>query len=225
MLTVEYWLISFADLTGADTLMPLLSEDERLRSQRFKFPVLQQRFVLGRGALRQILGTYLGQNPQDLQFSYGEQGKPFVEGLVFNFSHTKDWALCAVTAQAELLLGVDIESENRLSDPISLAKRFFHPQEFTYLQRCPPHQQQAIFVQFWTLKEAYLKAKGVGLQGGLDSFHIELEPSPYLVSPRGESWSFELCELVPSHQGAIAIDQAEARFIAKGEWLIHVNSG
>lgn len=220
MVVIEYWFISLADLTRADGLMSLLAEDEWRRSQRFKFLELQQRFILGRGALRQILGHYLGQHPTTIQFSYGAQGKPLVAGLAFNFSHTKDWALCAVTGHPELLLGVDLEAENRVSDPLSLAKRFFHPQEFAYLQRCPREQQQATFLQFWTLKEAYLKAKGVGLQGGLGDFQLGLEPYPRLVFPRDQSWSFRFCDPLPHHRGAIAINQTEAQWLAKGEWFL-----
>lgn len=219
MVTVDYWSISLKDLSESETLYSLLSVDEKRRSQRFKFPELQQRYILGRGKLRQILGFYLDQNPQDLDFIYGEYGKPFVQNISFNFSHTKELAFCAVTKDdLSLNLGVDIEIVNRKTDPLALAKRFFAPVEFQYLQAQSTEKQLTDFVRFWTAKEAYLKALGTGLQSGLDQVVISLADQPNFQNPDLSNWTLKMFQPDINHWGAIAVNIDPCEFRDCGEW-------
>jgi 4'-phosphopantetheinyl transferase len=217
MVTVDYWSISLKDLSASESLYSLLSIDEKRRSQRFKFPELQQRFILGRGKLRQILGFYLDQNPQDLDFTYGEYGKPFVQNISFNFSHTKELAFCAVTKEMPLLkLGVDIEIINRNTDPLALAKRFFAPVEFQYLQAQSTEKQLTDFVRFWTAKEAYLKALGTGLQGGLEQVVVSFSNQPRFQNAK--NWTLQMLQPDINHWGAIAVHTNPCEFRDCGEW-------
>ncbi|NJN73874.1 MAG: 4'-phosphopantetheinyl transferase superfamily protein [Limnothrix sp. RL_2_0] len=220
MVTVDYWSISLKDLSETVTLYPLLSAEEKRRSLRFKFPELQQRFILGRGKLRQILGCYLNQNPQDLEFIYGEYGKPFVQNISFNFSHTKELAFCAVTKEiSSLNLGIDIEIINRKTDPLALAKRFFDPVEFQYLQSQSLENQLTDFVRFWTAKEAYLKALGTGLQGGLDQVVIALTDQPSFQNSGAQDWTLKMFQPDAHHWGAIAVNTNSCEFRDCGEWI------
>lgn len=219
MATVDYWSISLKDLSESEILYALLSVDEKRRSQQFKFSELQKRFILGRGKLRQILGSYLDQNPQDLDFIYGEYGKPFVQDISFNFSHTKELAFCAVTKDdLSLKLGIDIEIINRKTDALALAKRFFSPVEFQYLQAQSTEKQLTDFVRFWTAKEAYLKALGIGLQGGLDQVVISLTDQPSFQNSDAKNWTLKTFQPNVNHWGAIAVNTNPCEFRDCGEW-------
>lgn len=218
-LRVDWWLIEFQNTAKrADKLVELLSEEERFRAQQFKFQELRERFIVGRGCLRQILGHYLHRQPQDIKFTYGVYGKPLVESLSFNFSHTKKYALCGVTRDAAIALGVDIEAKDRSTNILGLAQRFFHAAEYTYLEQAAKGKQRDIFVKLWTAKEAFLKAQGIGLQGGLDRFQVSLEPQPQLLCPDQEDWSLTIFPLGKKHYGAIAVNDPHCVYVNRGIW-------
>ena len=93
--------------------------------------------------------------------------------LRFNISHTDGLIACAVTIGREV--GVDVEHVGRhLTHDV--AGRFFAAEEVTDLQALPPDDQQRIFFDYWTLKEAYIKARGFGLALPLGDFAFKLNP-------------------------------------------------
>lgn len=145
-------------------LEPLLSEEERSRANQFRFPQHRQRFIAGRGTLRCILGRYLKQLPEQLQFDYEPRGKPRLKPacpLQFNLSHSQDQMLCAVSGGDRV--GIDLEQIRPVTDLVQLTQRFFLPQEHQTIHALPPEHQELAFFQYWTCKEAILKAVGVGL--------------------------------------------------------------
>src|SRR5690242_10929218 len=88
-----------------------LSANEKARNDRFRFDYLRREFTLRRGALRILLGNYLGVPPEQTGFTYNSYGKPYAagaSGIQFNASHSRDLALFAFTRDCEL--GVDIET-------------------------------------------------------------------------------------------------------------------
>lgn len=218
-LCVDRWLIAFEDTAArAKKLVSLLSEDEKFRAQQFKFPELRERFIVGRGSLRQILGRYLHCPPENIEFTYGVYGKPLVEGISFNFSHTKEYALCGITRDAAIAIGVDLEAKDRSANILGLAQRFFHEAEYAYLEQAHKSKQQDIFIKLWTAKESFLKAQGIGLQGGLDRFQICLEPQPHILCPDQEDWSLKIFPLAEHHYGAIAVNEPDCAYINRGMW-------
>lgn len=219
---VEYWVISLENLVLANQLQSLLSPDEQRRAKGFKFLEVQQRFILARAGLRQILGVYLHQKPGAIAFDYGDYGKPLRPDIAFNLAHTKTLALCAVAPDyPQGRLGVDLEAKGRKSDVLGLAKRFFTAAESDFLHQLPETTQQTAFLQLWTAKEAYLKGTGLGLQGGLDQVEVYLHPRPQLLTPGQQPWSLSLFEPNADHWGAIAIDQPSAQFTNRGEWMLY----
>lgn len=186
-----------------------LSSDEIARARRFYFQQHQQRFIAGRGILRAILGRYLGVEPQAVQFEYEPRGKPVLadtyihSGLSFNLSHSQDLAVCALSINRNT--GVDIEYIRSVSDIEALAKRFFSPREYAVVRSLPPEQQQKVFFRYWTCKEAYLKATGVGLVQ-LEQVEISLTPEVPAKLTTDEQWS--LIELLPAdnYVGAVAVE-------------------
>jgi 4'-phosphopantetheinyl transferase len=144
----------------------LLSDDEQQRARRFKADVDRQRFILTRGALRILLGRYLGMQPTQIKFAYGAYGKPQLDGpdsngLQFNVSHSHQWALVAVVRDRPI--GVDVECYRTIVDLDALAARFLTPNEYRAIASLPIAEKQAAFFCGWSRKEAVLKAIGRGL--------------------------------------------------------------
>jgi 4'-phosphopantetheinyl transferase len=149
----------------------LLSADEQTRWQRFARAADRQRFLLSRALLRTVLGDYLSLEPRELRFVSDEWGKPHLSAepsLHFNLSHTQGMVALAVSRRAPV--GVDVENMERVVDAEALTARYFAPEELFALQTLPPNARRAHFLRLWTLKEAYVKALGLGLRIPLDSF-------------------------------------------------------
>lgn len=176
---VHVWYAHLELEAGAvGRLAARLSEDERVRAGRFKFARDARRFVVARGTLRSLLGTYLGLPPRRLEFAYGEHGKPALEGahaaLGFNLSHSGEIAVLA--AGWNRALGVDVELRRPLPDLDALAARSFAPRELSVLGGLPETDRPAAFFRCWTRKEAFIKALGDGLTYSLRDFDVTLLP-------------------------------------------------
>jgi len=155
----------------------LLAPRERARLARFHFPSDARRELVSRGALRWLLGSYLGRSLAGEEFAIEGKGKPVLrvgssgERLEFNSSHSGDWVLLGFARGRSL--GVDIEGWREL-DRESIVRDYFSPAEFTAWKNVPPSSQTRVFFEGWTRKEAYLKALGVGLAKPLASFEVAL---------------------------------------------------
>jgi 4'-phosphopantetheinyl transferase len=153
-----------------ELLYATLSEDERDRAARFRFAHLRRNFAMARGALRAILAAYLDAPPGSLTFAYGEHGKPWLavkggQQIEFNVSHSGRLALVAVTQAVPV--GIDVEQTRPVPDVAFLAQRYLAPAEWKAIEHLRAAEQEAAFLACWTRKEAYLKAHGEGLAGGL----------------------------------------------------------
>jgi 4'-phosphopantetheinyl transferase len=157
----------------------LLSADERARADRFRFDIDRRRFTVARGILRVVLGRTLERPPEEIEFSYGNRGKPALRRpadsvLEFNLSHSHGLAL-VVTSWGRAV-GIDVEFERPELDFRGIAGRFFTPQEFAQIEAQPDAAQRSAFFRGWTRKEAFLKARGDGLWLGLDQFEVSIDP-------------------------------------------------
>ena len=125
---------------------------------------------------RRVLSRYAAVAPPDWQFVLNKHGKPAVAGathaLDFNLSHSGDWLACAVTAGTPV--GVDLEYCHPDRAAMKVARRFFRPEEVAALLDCGEAQQRDRFYDFWTLKEAAVKARGEALVPGLQARGFEL---------------------------------------------------
>lgn len=154
-----------------------LSPDEQLKADGFHFNRHRRQYIASHGSLRMILSKYLGPAPSQLQFTYSSRGKPslvsngIAEPLCFNLSNSNELALCAVTLNRAI--GIDIEYIRPKIDNKSLSKHFFSTQENKLINSFPHEERQDIFLNLWTLKEAYLKATGEGIKG-LENIEISI---------------------------------------------------
>jgi len=198
-------------------LRSTLSSDELNRAEQFKFEKLQRRFVIARGALRDILCRYLHCAPVQILFAYEKHGKPKLadeqneQGLHFNLSHAENLALCAVTLQR--MIGVDVEFVRPLADAATIAQRFFAPSESSAFCALPEEKKTAAFFNCWTRKEAFIKAIGEGLSHPLHRFEVsfqEHEPAALLCTRPNplEARTWKLYDLKPAadYAGALVVE-------------------
>jgi 4'-phosphopantetheinyl transferase len=191
-----------------------LSPDEIARADRFRFEKDKNHYIVGRGLLRELLGNYLSEDPKRLEFAYGEYGKPLLagdhasSGLAFNLSHSGGLAAYAFAINRNL--GIDVEKikPDFLSEDI--ARRYFSAREVDDLFSLSPTQRPEGFFRCWTRKEAYLKARGAGLQIPLDSFSVSLLPGqpPDFLGGVDPCWKLTAFVAAEGYPAAIAYDGA-----------------
>lgn len=209
---VYVWLLHLDEVSDEDLLI-LLSDDERSRAARFHFDRDRHRFIVGRAGLRQILATYLNDDPTNVKFSYSAYGKPRLQDskidLRFNVSHSDSLGVIAVTRGREI--GVDIEKIRDDIEVEQLANRFFSSAEIAAFSAAE-HPKTGTFFRIWTCKEAFLKGQGMGLALPLDSFDVEADPGKpaKLLATRPDTaeagrWSFHLLEVASGFAGAVAV--------------------
>jgi 4'-phosphopantetheinyl transferase len=149
----------------------LLDPVEQERMHRFRFAVDRERFILGHGLLRTLLGRYLDRDPSLIRVARGPFGKPFLErkDLHFNLSDTKDALLIAFTSGIEL--GADIETMAREVDHRAVSEHYFTAPEIRAIEASEDPKRR--FLELWTRKEAVLKASGVGIMDDLRVLRVD----------------------------------------------------
>jgi 4'-phosphopantetheinyl transferase len=193
-----------------------LSIEERKRAERFHFVHDRRRFIVGRGVLRTLLANYLRVAPDDIQFCYGSNGKPFIDhcynkiNLHFNLSHSENYALFAFARDGEI--GIDIEYVHFFSEMEEVAKQYFSINELFALQPLSNGEKNAAFFAFWTRKEALAKAVGMGLSHDLNQIDVTQRRQQLSLNVPDESksnidsfWSIQDLNLVPGFAAAVAV--------------------
>lgn len=195
----------------------LLSEEEAQRGNRFHFERDQHRHLVTRALVRSSLSRYAPVAPRDWTFRENKYGRPEIAGpadpaLHFNVSHTDGLIVCAVGLAPGL--GVDVENVGRKGRTIELARRFFSPVEIAALERQPENARRARFFDYWTLKEAYIKARGMGLSIPLREFSLHIEEDHGIrisfgagLNDAPERWQFAICRPSEHHVLAIAVER------------------
>lgn len=147
-----------------DALLASLSAAEHQRLAAYRRPADQQRFLLARGALRQLLGHWLERPPAAVALETGPHGKPRCAGApAFNLSHSGDLILLGFHPHSEV--GVDVERARPDLDWRPIARQVFPPAAAAALENFPAGGQARAFLRAWCRLEARLKARGEGLAG------------------------------------------------------------
>lgn len=164
-----------------EALRELLDPVEQERMARFRFDQDRERFVLGHGWLRELLGAYLKRDGSLVRIARGPFGKPYLErkDLRFNMSDTKDAILIGFAT--DLDIGVDIETMARTVDHHAVSKHYFTPAEINVIESAGNHARQR-FLEFWTRKEAVLKASGVGIMEDLRALRVDGEVNTLTIT-------------------------------------------
>jgi 4'-phosphopantetheinyl transferase len=190
-----------------------LTPTERERYERFRKESDRDMFVLGRAMARAIVGGALGVAPTAWPWREGAHGRPEVDiapcPLTFNIAHSGGLVACALSWHGEV--GVDIEDRRRPPIDHDLVARCCSPAEAADVEARGGAGWRDRFLQYWTLKEAYLKARGLGiavhladLSFSLRSDDIRLEFRGGLAEANGAEWAFDLITLHADHFLAVA---------------------
>jgi len=172
---IHIWKINISSHHKAwEENISVLSQTERIKTERLINPILQQRAKSIRVQLRLLLSTYLDKHAADITFEQATYGKPYLlnENLNFNISHSQDTALVAISQLDQL--GVDIEYWRVLSEREGIVRRHFSSEEQAQWAYVEASQREEFFFNLWTCKEAFIKATGRGLAMGLSSCSFDL---------------------------------------------------
>ncbi|MEO0409358.1 MAG: 4'-phosphopantetheinyl transferase superfamily protein [Cyanobacteria bacterium P01_A01_bin.135] len=217
---VHIWIATTEDCQQPELLkryLAVLDEQERSRYERFRFERHRQGYLIAHGLLRFCLSHYGEQQPWEWRFVTNDYGRPeiFAEGgvppLRFNLSHTDGLAACAVTRAADV--GVDVECVARSGDLAAVGELSFTAQELAQLDQLTGEAWRDRFFDLWTLKEAYAKARGMGLSlplqqfaFGFDGALIQFESLAQEESAgSGADWRFGLMSPGSGHRLAVAV--------------------
>ncbi|MEK6246930.1 MAG: 4'-phosphopantetheinyl transferase superfamily protein [Planctomycetales bacterium] len=213
---IDLWYTYIGDATPQllQQYYQLLDEQEKSRLARLRLERVRNEYLVTRALIRSVLSRYADVDPKAWSFSQSNHGKPIVKApwagyQSFNISHSAGVVVCAVAAEGDL--GIDIESINRKTTGVPIARRFFSTHEVGTLVAAGPSRQQEVFIQIWTLKESYIKAVGHGLTIPLDSFFLAFRtdgpPQLYLSSAPDQplnDWQFVQLRLGGQHHIALA---------------------
>jgi len=227
---VYIWYRSTASLDdeAAKSADRHLSIEERARRDQLRFGADRRDFTIAHDLLRRALSRYVDMPPTDWRFSTNDYGKPFLESidpqvreLSFSLSHTRGCVACAITSKAPL--GVDVERIDQSQCVQEIADRYFCKREAGWLRQYSDDLRNIRFAELWTLKEAFLKAVGVGLSGSLTNVSFRFrEPAriefsgPSTIDPH--EWHFALFEPVYNVRlGIVVRSVARPRFFMRQE--------
>jgi len=198
--------------------LSLLNSEERKKFASFEVSCKKKEYWASRILIRSVLSRYLPVTFGSLKFEENSFGRPEISlpnlnpPLNFNISHCNGLLVCAVALDCEL--GIDVEDTKEFEDVTGIAKRYFSPAEVSDLRKCDVGNKTKRFYEYWTLKEAYIKARGKGLTIPLRDFTFELtswgtinfSTNPSLDdNPTG--WQFSLHKPMENHQMALAVRQ------------------
>lgn len=223
---VHVWY-AFTDDVAYDELWPtcqgMLDADERARHERLLIDRVRHEHLVTRALARTSLSRYVAVAPEAWVFEKNEWGRPAVHApaearwLRFNLSNTR--GLVAIALARDLDVGVDVEFVERRTEPLGIADRFFSESEVIALHaQDGDAAQRERFFAYWTLKEAYIKARGMGLAIPLGQFSFHLDdagPERISFGPEidddPEGWHFWRDQPAPSHRVAAAVRHRGAR--------------
>jgi 4'-phosphopantetheinyl transferase len=211
---VHIWLIKY-DSKKIFTICStsILSNEEVIKSNRFKRNQDGKVWAFFHTAVREILSRYVGFSAADIKFALDSKQKPYVNNQIdlplnFNLSHSGHLALLAVTSISPI--GIDIEITKEILDAENVASRFFSEQENHQLLKVKKERFIKHFYQIWTAKEAVIKANGWGMSASLETFDVKVDHcthwfSPSLRPPIAGTGKYWIKHLTPESNSCAAV--------------------
>jgi len=215
------WLTGPAEPGEASSYLPLLAPEEIAQFERFKVERARRLYLAARALARSTLSLYYpAVAPGEWRFRFNDHGRPEIDPagdwppLRFNLSHTDGLVACLVTSKLDA--GVDVENIERRINLVGVAKHSFSEIEAAEVRRRRSRSRRRRFFYYWTLKESYIKARGMGLALPLRKFWFTFPESGLVditfddeVGDRESEWQFALYQASPSHLLAAGIRRGE----------------
>ena len=202
-----------------EACMDALSDQEQERYRRFRFAEDRHRYLVSHALVRNVLSKYVGISPHAWVFSQSDHGRPEVanpglSAIRFNLSHTRGLVACIVTSLCDC--GIDVEYVHARHNPIGVAKRMFSNVEYENMQKLKGREQLEYFFTRWTLREAYTKARGIGITFPTDMLNFKIKSASEIdiefdadIEDKKEDWQIEIFSLTDEHIAAAAIMRSE----------------
>ena len=216
-ITVWYRRTDTLSATELDSIGSVLSQEEQARSKKFILNRDRRDFIAAHALARNALARCGSIAPEAWRFETDIYGKPVIirsqsgtPPLSFNISHTHGLVACVIARG--ITVGIDVERINPVMAPREIAARYFAQSEIDFLQSCPGEEFAIRFLDFWTLKESYLKAIGKGLLIPLDSFAFSFHRNEVRFTPPSNDcavWQFLLAGC-KDHRLAVAATPGNA---------------
>ena len=174
------WYAEVDSVSGPGVLRSceeILSKEEREKAYRYHFSSDQHTALITRAMIRSLLSHYVSVEPSQWRFGFNQYGRPEIakpekaNNLRFNIAHTSGFIAIVISKNREV--GIDVERLPYIGPYIEIASRFFAPSEISMLGCLPPSEQAVRFIEYWTLKESFVKARGMGLVIPLDEFSFQ----------------------------------------------------
>ncbi len=216
---VRYRLTDQLTQADLDAARALLSPPELARHERLRVSRDRDEFAIAHALLRTTLSEFGPLAPAEWRFDAGVNGKPEIAlgqiaaPLSFNLSHAHGLVACVVASGASV--GIDVERTTRSANWDAIARHYFAAGELAQIDAAPPDQRAAVFFELWTLKEAFLKALGVGLSQPLSASSFVLYDAEAIswTPPVGVDpgpWRFALYRPTPDLRLAVAMSDSSA---------------
>lgn len=219
---VDIWCVFLSQIHDLKLLTEyqlLLSNEEKNHINNYFFTQDRHRFLVTRVLVRTILSQYALISPTEWIFGKTPYGKPYImnnnpftQKISFNLSHSKDFILLGVTMNRKI--GVDIENLCDRPAPLDLVETYFANCEIEFFQKLPLRQRSEYFFRYWTLKESYLKARGIGLSIPLNLFDFHLHKNSLIevsmtrqLQDHPSYWKFWHFQPSPEHVASICTEK------------------
>lgn len=216
---IHLWLVRECDVNDPvllETYLTLLSDRELARYERLRLSQDKKEFLLTQVLARTVLAQYLGiDDPGELKFERNPHGKPYLPGEnkpQFNLTNSHGVVALAVTSGIEV--GIDIEYLHRKVACLSLARRYFTPEEAASFEGLNEEAIRDRFFDFWTLKEAWLKAYGTGLKTPLNTFGFTIDAENITIAftdrldEKPDDWSFLQFDMEGDHRISVSVNDS-----------------
>lgn len=193
----------------------LLSETERAQEMRMYFNRDRCRYLVTRALVRIVLSKYAPVAPEDWVFALSQYGKPsisrphsFAADISFNITHGGNLIIIAVTRGIDI--GVDTESISSRLAPLGVLKSSFSSSEISSILSLSEDEKNQRFYEHWTLKEAYVKARGLGTYIPLEAVDFDLKKEGLIELKVDPIWSDQssrwyLWQLWPDDEHVVAV--------------------
>lgn len=177
-------------------------EQEKVKS--FKQALDADISLLSRFLLRKILAPLVQKPPAEIEFSYNEYNRPYIGGLDFNLSHSGNRIVIAINQVGRI--GIDIEKIRSVET--SLAEICFTKEEMNQVIYKNNFNLDNFF-QLWTLKEAFIKADGIGMSYPLLDFYFEIDEKIKINFKNNifdNNWQFKVFDIDPEYKMSLCFE-------------------
>ncbi|MSO49853.1 MAG: 4'-phosphopantetheinyl transferase superfamily protein [Acidobacteria bacterium] len=207
--------VSAVTADDASAWVSRLPQTERDRYARYRHQLAAHQFLVGRLLIRGWLESLTGTSAAAWELREGERGRPEIASppspWSFNLAHSGNLVACVLSSVSDV--GVDLEDLDRRPLTRDLARRFCAPAEVADIEQQPEAAQTHRFLTYWTLKEAYLKARGLGIAVHLADLEFNLAGEHPSISFReslegtSRDWAFGLFQPTPRYLLSVAVPQ------------------